>query len=120
VVRLAEGNWFTALPSELRGRVQVAVANPPYIAEGDTEVEPGVHEWEPHHALYSGASGLDAIREIVTAAPEWLAPGGVLLMEMGHRQADAVRALLDSRWSSVVVHQDLSGRDRFVEAHLGE
>ena len=119
VVRLAEGNWFAALPTELRGRVQVAVTNPPYIAEGDVEVEPGVHEWEPHHALYSGESGLDSIREIVSAAPEWLAPGGVLFLEMGHRQADAVRALFDTQWS-VVVHQDLAGRDRFVEAHLGE
>jgi release factor glutamine methyltransferase len=120
VVRLAEGNWFSALPAELRGRVQVAVVNPPYIAEGDPEVARDVHEWEPHHALYSGASGLDAIREIVGSAPEWLTPGGVLLMEMGYRQADAVREMFDSAWSSVVVHQDLAGRDRFVEARLGE
>jgi len=120
VVRLAEGNWFDALPAELRGHVQVAVANPPYIAEGDAEVARDVHEWEPHHALYSGESGLDAILEIVGSAPEWLAPGGVLLMEMGYRQADAVRALFDSRWSGVVIHQDLAARDRFVEARLGE
>ncbi len=120
VVRVSEGSWFSALPSELRGRVQVVVANPPYIAEGDAEVEPGVHEWEPHHALYSGESGLDAIREIVSTAPEWLAPGGVLLMEMGHRQGDAVRELFDARWRGVTVHRDLAGRDRFVGARLGE
>jgi release factor glutamine methyltransferase len=120
VVRVAEGSWYSALPDGLRGGVQVVVANPPYIAEGDVEVEPGVHEWEPHHALYSGASGLDAIREIITSAPEWLAPGGVLFLEMGYRQADAVRELFDARWSGVVVHHDLAGRDRFVEARLGE
>lgn len=116
VVRVAQGDWFAALPEELREHVDVVVANPPYIAEGDGEVEASVVHWEPHAALYSGADGLDAIRRIVADAPGWLREGGWLAMEIGYRQGDAVRALFDSRWSSVAVKRDLAGRDRFVVA----
>ncbi len=116
VVRVAEGDWFEALPEELRGSVDVVVANPPYVAEGDDEVEESVVRWEPASALFSGADGLDAIRRIVADAPAWLRNGGWLVMEMGYRQGDAVRALFDASWSSVAVKRDLSGRDRFVVA----
>jgi release factor glutamine methyltransferase len=118
VVRVAEGDWFSALPDDLRGQVDVVVANPPYIAEGDDEVEASVVHWEPHGALYSGADGLDAIRRIVADAPGWLREGGWLAMEIGYRQGEVVRALFDSSWSSVAVRQDLAGRDRFVVARL--
>jgi release factor glutamine methyltransferase len=92
VVRVAEGDWFGALPGALRGQVDVVVANPPYIAEGDEEVSASVVEWEPHVALYSGADGLDAIRRIVADAPEWVCAGGWLVMEIGYKQGDAVAA----------------------------
>jgi release factor glutamine methyltransferase len=118
VVRVAEGDWFAALPDDLRGQVDVVVANPPYIADGDDEVEESVVRWEPHTALYSGADGLDAIRRIVADAPAWLRVGGWLATEIGYRQGDAVRALFDSSWSSVAVKRDLAGRDRFVVARL--
>ena len=118
VVRVAEGDWFEALPESLRGFVDMVVANPPYIADGDDEVEESVVRWEPHGALYSGADGLDAIRRIVADAPVWLRVGGWLAMEIGYRQGDAVRALFDSSWSSVAVRQDLAGKDRFVVARL--
>ena len=116
VVRVAQGDWFAALHEELRGHVDMVVANPPYIAEGDDEVEESVVRWEPSSALFSGADGLDAIRRIVADAPAWLRSGGWLVMEMGYRQGDAVRALFDSSWSSVAVKRDLAGRDRFVVA----
>jgi len=116
VVRVAEGDWFGALPDALRGQVDVVVANPPYIAEGDVEVDESVARWEPHVALYSGADGLDAIRRIVADAPEWVRAGGWLVMEIGYRQGDAVAALFGAGWESVAVRQDLTGRDRFVVA----
>jgi release factor glutamine methyltransferase len=116
VVRVAEGDWFGALPESLRGVVDLVVANPPYIAEGDVEVDESVARWEPHVALYSGADGLDAIRRIVADAPEWVRGGGWLAMEIGYRQGDAVAALFGAGWESVAVRQDLTGRDRFVVA----
>ena len=115
-VRVAEGDWFAALPEELRGHVDMVVANPPYIADGDVEIEESVVRWEPASALFSGADGLDAIRRIVADAPAWLRGGGWLVLEMGYRQGDAVTALFDSSWSSVAVKRDLAGRDRFVVA----
>jgi release factor glutamine methyltransferase len=116
VVRVAEGDWFGALPSSLQGLVDLVVANPPYIAEGDDEVSASVVAWEPHVALYSGADGLDAIRRIVAEAPAWLCAGGWLVMEIGYRQGASVSSLFGAGWESVAVRQDLTGRDRFVVA----
>ncbi len=116
-VRLLEGWWWTALPSELREGIDIAVANPPYVAE-DEVLPPEVEEYEPRLALRSGPDGLDAITEIVTGAPGWLAPGGVLLVELAPAQARAVREL--ARRSGAVqadIRQDALGRDRALVAH---
>jgi release factor glutamine methyltransferase len=82
VVRLAEGSWFDALPGEVGGRVDVVVANPPYVAEGDL-LPSEVADWEPVQALVAGPTGLEAIEQIVGTAPKWLAPDGVLVVEIG-------------------------------------
>lgn len=116
-VRFAVGDWFAGLPDELRGRVDVVVSNPPYIADGDPEVAADVLEWEPAGALFAGPDGLGAIRHIVQEARDWLRPGGALLMEIGHRQGGEVRALIDvAGYVDVAIEPDLSGRDRFVYA----
>jgi len=116
-VRFAEGEWFAALPNELRGGFGVVVANPPYIAIDDAEVDASVREWEPHGALFAGADGFDDVRVIIRDAREWLAPGGWLVIEFGHRQGDAVRALaLEAGFTDVTIEKDLAGRDRFVVA----
>ncbi len=73
-------------------RFDVITVNPPYVATAD-EIGPEVRH-EPDLALYAGADGLDAIRQIVDQAPNVLAPGGALIMEFGHTQADAVRDLI--------------------------
>jgi release factor glutamine methyltransferase len=116
-VRVAEGSWFEALPDELRGRLDVVVANPPYIAEGDPEVAAAVAEWEPPGALYAGADGLDDIRAIAAAAPAWLRPGGSLVLEIGHRQGPAVAELLAAAgFTDVEIRPDLAGLDRIAVA----
>lgn len=117
-VSLWSGDWCAALPAAYRGAIDVIVANPPYIAVADPAVEAIVVDHEPHTALYSGADGLDAIRTIVAQAPHWLSAHGRLLLEIGHEQGDAVRAMLaGAGWREVTVHADLTGRDRFVTAH---
>ena len=73
-VRIVQGSWFDALPNELRGRVNVIVSNPPYIADDDPEVEQSVREWEPAGALFAGSDGLRDIEVILQGASEWLAP----------------------------------------------
>jgi len=80
-VRLCEGSWFDALPDDLRGELVLVVANPPYIAEHEVASLPTeVAGYEPRGALVSGPTGLEAIEELVRAAPAWLAPGASLVI----------------------------------------
>jgi release factor glutamine methyltransferase len=119
-VRFAQGSWWSALPSELRGTFDVVVSNPPYIAVDDPEVDESVREWEPASALFAGADGLDDVRAIMAGAREWLKPDGWLVMEIGYRQGDAVLAL--AREFGLVdgeVRNDLAGRPRLLLTRLG-
>ena len=118
-VRIAQGSWYDALPTELRGHVNVIVANPPYIAHDDPEVEDSVSEWEPESALFADDDGLRDIATIVIGARDWLVPGGWLFVEIGHRQGDAVldtahHAGFDSE--SIEIVSDLAHRPRFLSA----
>jgi release factor glutamine methyltransferase len=88
-VQFAHGHWLSAVPGQ---RFDVIASNPPYIAEGDQHLS--ALRFEPISALTAGADGLDDIRTIVAQAPAALNPGGWLLLEHGHDQAAAVRALL--------------------------
>ena len=110
-VRIASGSWFDALPADVR--LDVAVANAPYIADGSAMVDDAVRRWEPHHALFAGPDGLDAIRRLVADAPGWLRPGGWLILEIGADQGPAVAELLaDHGYRDVEIRPDLAGRDR--------
>jgi len=82
------GDLFDALPPALRGRVDVVVANVPYVPTDEIELMPPearVHERRV--ALDGGDDGLDVQRRVVAQAPRWLAPGGHLLIETSERQA---------------------------------
>lgn len=116
VVRLVEGDWFDALPMELRGRVDVVVSNPPYVADGD-ELPDEVAKWEPLSALRAGPDGLDALRRIIAEAPAWLREGGTLVVEIGETQGAAVVELADAAGlHDPHIEQDLAGRDRALVA----
>lgn len=116
-VRTALGEWFGALPDEVRGTLDLVVSNPPYIAVDDPHVEAIVRDWEPAVALFAGADGLDHVRVIVREAAQWLAPGGVLALEIGTGQGDAVAALMRAAGLvDVVVSPDLAGHTRFVQS----
>ena len=115
-VRLVEGSWWDALPADLRGRFDLVVSNPPYI--GDDEPLPQeVDDWEPRLALRAGPDGLNAVRQIVGAAGEWLRPGGVLVVEIAPLQKVEVLALARAAGaSSAEVRRDALGRDRALVA----
>jgi len=92
-------------------RFDLVVSNPPYIAAGDPHLTALAHE--PSTALVAGADGLDDIRVIVGQAPARLAPAGWLLVEHGHDQGPAVRALLAAAGlAPVASRQDLAGIER--------
>jgi release factor glutamine methyltransferase len=118
-IRVVDGSWYDALPTDVRGRVRLVVSNPPYIAEHEVaSLPPGVVAWEPYGALVSGPTGLEAIGEIVAGAPEWLAPErAALVCELAPHQAeDGVRFALDAGFDEAFVHADLAGRDRVLVA----
>ncbi|MEQ3551491.1 putative protein N(5)-glutamine methyltransferase [Pseudonocardia nematodicida] len=82
------GDLFDALPPDLRGRVDVLVANTPYVPAGAVADMPReARDHEPRTALDGGADGLDPARRVAAGAAEWLAPGGTLLIETSRAQA---------------------------------
>jgi release factor glutamine methyltransferase len=90
-----EGDLFGPLPAALRGRVDLLTANVPYIPSGEIELlPPEARRYEPRAALDGGGDGLDLLRRVAAAAPQWLAPGGSLLSEVSERQAQAAREIL--------------------------
>ncbi len=118
-VRVVQGSWFAALPSELRNSFNLIVSNPPYIGVYDPSVESSVLQHEPHLALFAGSDGLDAFREIIAQAGEWLVTDGWLVLEIGHQQGDAVRELLaQNSFNQIEIRQDLAGRDRIALAKI--
>ncbi|MDP9327194.1 MAG: putative protein N(5)-glutamine methyltransferase [Actinomycetota bacterium] len=83
-----EGDLYEPLPATLRGRVDVLVANAPYVpTEAIRLLPPEARVHEPRVALDGGEDGLDVLRRVIAAAPHWLAPGGHLLVETSERQA---------------------------------
>jgi len=83
------------LLAALRGPFDVIVSNPPYIASADiARLAPEVRLFDPHLALDGGADGLDFYRAIAASAPARLAPGGIVVVELGAGQAEPVAALL--------------------------
>lgn len=88
--RVYEGDLFEPLPATLRGRVDVLLANVPYVPTGEVALLPAearVHE--PLVALDGGPDGLEVLRRVTAAAPRWLAPGGRLLFETSEAQVPA-------------------------------
>ena len=117
-VEFLEGDLFAPLPEMLRGKLDVVVSNPPYIADDERSALPtDVLDHEPHIALFSGADGTTIIERIVPSATEWLRPGGWLLIEISpHLQTVVPRVIKDHGYVDVSVHPDLARRPRVVEA----
>ena len=118
-VRIVQGSWFAALPSELKNSFDLIVSNPPYIGVYDPSIEASVRNYEPHLALFAGSDGLDAYREIIAQAGDWLVTDGWLVLEIGHQQGDSVRELLaQNNFKQIEIRQDLAGRDRIAIAKI--
>lgn len=118
-VRVVHGSWWDALPQDIAGQIDIAICNPPYIAQGDSEVAPDVHLYEPHSALYASDNGLSDLRTVVEGASTWLKKSGWLVLEIGYQQGAEVLAMMSaSGFVGAEIRQDLSGRDRIAVGQL--
>ncbi len=108
------GDLLAPLPEP----ADLLLANLPYVAERDRSgLAPEVSVHEPAGALFSGPAGLDHLRRLLAQAPEFLRPGGAVLLEIGYDQGPAVIELARRVFphATIRLHQDLAGLDRLLE-----
>jgi release factor glutamine methyltransferase len=117
-VDLVVGPWLGALPSELKGTVDLVVSNPPYVAEGEWTGLPHDVRREPRRALVAaqasdGTPGMGDVEEVLRQALVWLARPGAVVIELAPAQADAAGRLARSLgYLDVHVEPDLAQRPR--------
>jgi len=94
-------------------------SNPPYVAETEASaLQREVREYEPAVALFAGPTGNESYAGLSAGAAGVLMPGGWLVMELGYRSLEAVRAMLSGPWTEVHTRQDLAGYPRVIAARL--
>lgn len=97
----------------------LVLSNPPYLTEDEwRSAQPEVREWEPRSAMVGGEDGLEVIRSLVGGLDEILRPGGWVGLETGNSHAKTVVHMLEAvpTLDSAEVHDDLTGRQRYVLA----
>jgi release factor glutamine methyltransferase len=121
-VTLAEGNWLEPLPASLQGRVQMVVANPPYVSEDEWRDLDAEVRREPRRALVAGPAsdgtpGLAAVEEVLAQARDRLPRLGAVVVELAPHQADAAARLARGMgYGAARVESDLAGRPRALVA----
>jgi release factor glutamine methyltransferase len=120
-VSLHQGNLLSALPASLKGTLTHLVSNPPYIPDNEWnagQVSENVRLHEPHLALRAGPDGLQFVRPLLQQARAWLAPGGMVMVEIAAATAPAAADIARTAGlRGVTISKDLEGHDRFVVGH---
>ena len=111
-IEILEGDFFTPFKGK---KAEIIVCNPPYVTSKDyLELDSSVRDFEPKIAFVGGDEGLDFYKRLAVEAPEFLVSGGKLYLEIGCFQGNQVREIFKtSHWTPGIIHQDLSGKDRF-------
>jgi release factor glutamine methyltransferase len=117
-VEVLVGDLFDPLPADLAGRVDLLVANPPYLSEAELGQAPAEVLAEPRDALVAGTDGIEVVARIGAGAGRWLAADGVAVVEVSEHHAHRAAALFAGL--DATVHHDLAGRPRFVVARRPE
>lgn len=108
------GDWFAPLQNSQH--FDAIISNPPYITRAAMQdLEPEVSGYDPHIALFGGDDGLDAYRQILRSAQDWLTPHGWLGCEIGYDQNLALRELFrQAGLTHIQSRKDMNGHDRVV------
>jgi release factor glutamine methyltransferase len=113
------GDWF----EPIGGRFDIVVSNPPYVASGEIAGLAREVSYDPLLALDGGADGLEAYRRIASCVTDVLSPGGMVILEVGETQAEAVLGLLCDAGLKIEagrpIWTDLAGRQRCVVVRFG-
>jgi release factor glutamine methyltransferase len=124
-IHFLETNLLEALSAESLVTPQalppfdLIVSNPPYVARDEAATLPReVREYEPHTALFGGPAGTEIYEQLIEQARSLLAPGGILVLELGYNSADHVSAIaaVEPDWTSIAVTADLAGIPRVFAA----
>ena len=116
-IEFVEGD-LACPPDSWLGKMDLVVSNPPYVSEAEWRtLEPEVREHDPREALVAGPSGLETYRALAPASFALLRPAAHLVLELGDRQAESVRAIVDRAGFQVLdVRPDLRGVPRALVA----
>ena len=116
-IRFFWSDLLATLPADKQDAAfDAIVSNPPYIPETDrAELHPQVRDHEPAEALFAGTTGLDIYRRLIPQAHLALKPGGLLALEIGHGQSEALSSLLEG-WQNVTLVADLQQIPRVILA----
>jgi release factor glutamine methyltransferase len=114
-IKFIKSNLF----SKLEGKFDLIISNPPYIPTADiSKLQKEVLQ-EPRKALDGGKDGILYIKKIINSAPEFLNSEGMIAMEIGYQQSEAVSKLFKKElWQEVVVKKDIFGVDRYIFSTL--
>jgi release factor glutamine methyltransferase len=110
-VTVLEGDLLDALPTEVSGRVDAVLSNPPYIDPNLYDDLPAEVRADPELALLGGVELVD---RFATEAARWLRPAGLLALEIGETQGAEIMRRLEGRFRVLRVEPDLTGRDRVL------
>ena len=116
-ITLLHGDLFEPIKTLQPARFNWIVSNPPYIMSGERDnLSPDIRDYEPSVALFAGEDGLSVICRLITEAPNYLHPEGKLIFEIGDKQAESVKALLDEQptYQNYRFIKDYAGIERVV------
>ena len=112
-IKFIESNLF----ENIEGIFDLIISNPPYIKESDIETLAPEVKKEPRLAQIGGREGTEIIEKIINNAPKFLAPGGLLALEIGDKEAQKVLQFFSRDiWRDVIAERDMAGLERYIFA----
>lgn len=117
-LQLIQTEWMQEVPDR---SVNAVLSNPPYVTREEWKrLPPEIRDWEPENALVADeGDGLSAYRVLAVQARRVLKPGGLLVLEIGATQAEAVSIILKAEgWQEMEIVPDLQGRPRVIKCVL--